>query len=485
MQGNAALGGRITPSATALAARDGGGTIHITRESVASVFKEYGAILARNAALPLSHTTYEEKNRLALDAAAIFAAEIDGNKALLGMSMGDAVQAADLTDAAGNLGLLSGTLVLQSTLSKMQYEYPQLNSVFTDFSSAPGLFGQTEMTRIVLTPAVQTYDPTPDASGRPKGWTVVSPAQTVDVPLTLDEYVGIPIVFGQTQLASTTRNLFGEISSQALYALGGYFVRKLMGLFTPANYNAYTATSAAGGATTSGSATITVTSTAGMYPGQLISGTGIAASSFVRTVNSATSATLNYPATATGTALTFTLGSGKVPTTYSTYAKALSSFSMASLSDIKAAFDTNEVPQMDRSVMLNAQYYAKLSQDPNFNTFFAAMRNPEIITKGTLPELQGFTPMNAPFFPTDNNRTGFAYHKSAAALKSRLPADFSQVLGVPVPGSVTTITDPSTGLSLLLVQRVSLNGGYAEWMPTIMLGAAVGERRAGLVLTSQ
>ena len=30
-----------------------------------------------------------------------------------------------------------------------------------------------------------------------------------------------------------------------------------------------------------------------------------------------------------------------------------------------------------------------------------------------------------------------------------------------------------------------MQGMYAEWRPSIMLGAAVGERRAGLVLTSQ
>ena len=40
--------------------------------------------------------------------------------------------------------------------------------------------------------------------------------------------------------------------------------------------------------------------------------------------------------------------------------------------------------------MLNASYYARLANDPTFNTFFAATRSPDVINKGILPELQGF-----------------------------------------------------------------------------------------------
>ena len=288
MAGNAALSASgLTREATTRAAREGQGGARIVHEAPSQIIKAYGAILARNAALPISDATYKDKNRLALESAALFAKEIMDNPDVIGMPIEDMLKAADFADPAGNLGLLSGTLVLQNTLTKMQFNYPQLFSIFTDFSAEPGLFLQTQMSRIVLTPAVQTYNPAVDASGRPLGWTTVSPAQTVNVPVTLDEYVGIPIVFGQQTLASTTRNLFGEISDQALYALGGYFVQKMMKLFTAANYNAYAANSAAGGSTTSGSPAITVTSTAGMYPGQLISGTGIAANSFVLAVHPA------------------------------------------------------------------------------------------------------------------------------------------------------------------------------------------------------
>ena len=84
---------------------------------------------------------------------------------------------------------------------------------------APGLLNQTEVTRVVLKPAVQTYNTALDSGGRPSGWNTVSPAQTVDVPITLDEYVGVPIVFGNDILASTFRKLFNEITPQALCQL--------------------------------------------------------------------------------------------------------------------------------------------------------------------------------------------------------------------------------------------------------------------------
>ena len=61
------------------------------------------------------------------------------------------------------------------------------------------------MTRIPIMPAVTEYDPTLDANGRPKGFVVVTPAQTVDVPITLSKHVGIPMVFGVQTIASTVR----------------------------------------------------------------------------------------------------------------------------------------------------------------------------------------------------------------------------------------------------------------------------------------
>src|SRR5262249_55638746 len=153
----------------------------------------------------------------------------------------------------------------------------------------------------------------------------------------------------------------------------------------------------------------------------------------VASIVDGTTFTMTQKATATNTGLTFTLGPGfddggtvlSIPTTYATYAEALGDFNMASLGRIGAAFDGAMVPQSDRAVLLNPAYYSRLTADPSFNTFFAAMRSPEVITDRQLPRLQGFNPLSAPWFPTSSNRVGLALHKAGAILKARLPQDLT------------------------------------------------------------
>jgi hypothetical protein len=478
MQGNPAIGApRITTPGTS--------RLEVTGISANDAIKAYGAVVAKNAAIPLSHATAKEKGQLARDAAAIFAADISKNPAVLDMSMDQAIQAADYSDAVGSVGLLSGSLVLQRALPLMLTNNPLLGSIATDFSAEPGLLNQTENTRIILKPAVQTYDPTLDSGGRPVGWVTASPAQSVDVPVTLSDYVGIPLVFGIATLASTTRRLFDESAPMAVAALGDYATAKLSALMTPANFNAYKGTTLAAGVTTTGSKAISFTSSTNIYKGQAISGTGIPSGTYVASVDSATTATLTRKATADGTGLTFTLSNGKVPNVYTTYVKALASWAVADLDALAAAFDSNDVPMTDRFAALSPAYYRKLGSDSAVNALMQGTGDASYLTERRLPKMSNFELQNSPWMPSASNQTGFAGHKAALVLKTRLPNDLASALpGVSAPGSVATITDPTTGLTMSLVQYINLQGNYAEWRPEIMLGAAVGDRRAGLVITS-
>ena len=144
------------------------------------------------------------------------------------------------------MGILSGTLVLQRTLPAFAYKYPELLTLYTDFGDTPGVLNQTVTSHIVIQPAVQKYDPTTDTNGRPKGWYTVSNAVVKDVPITLTDYVGVPIVFNNQTLASTTRRLFDEQAQLAIKALAGYFVGMVTTLATPANFNAYAVAGANG-----------------------------------------------------------------------------------------------------------------------------------------------------------------------------------------------------------------------------------------------
>jgi hypothetical protein len=142
------------------------------------------------------------------DAAALFASEIRTR-----LKEGDDIplRAADVTDAS--LGTLAGTLVTQQVLDLAMLQLDGvMQLITTDMSDAASDFNGTTITRIVTVPAVETYDAV-------NGWVQNTPAQTTDVPVTLDKHRGVPIAFNANILASTARRLFDEFAPAASYAL--------------------------------------------------------------------------------------------------------------------------------------------------------------------------------------------------------------------------------------------------------------------------
>lgn len=327
---------------------------------------------------------------------------------------------------ADNLGTLAGTLVLQRFMQLFRYKFPLLRRILTDFSDEPGELNQAVNTRKLLVPAVQSFDNTLDTDGRPKGWAIASAMQSTDIAITMDELVGVPIPFSMATLSSTRRNLFEEANEAAVYALVKYFLRKIFGVCTAANFNAYAAVT---------------------------------------------------PADADGIV--------KVPTAYPTYAVSVVDFSRSKVVQIGAAFDANEVPEEDRSLLLNADYYAKGTTDPSLVAFYAGQQRPEIIERGILPHLNDFALIKAPFFPGSNNRVGIALQKNGLIARSRIPTDLNKVLPGAAVGSTIVITDPETGFTMLQINYSNPGRGFAEMLPCAIIGAAKADTRGGMVVTSQ
>lgn len=418
----------------------------------------YRELVCRNSRISVGHPdfasrqeAYKTKGMLAIDAANFYRENLKPNEAkwehipfsklgeLSGVAVdaarGARLDAADYSDPNNNLGLFTGTLVLQRTLPFFAYDYPELRAFFTDFADTPGLLNQTENTRIVLQPAVQKFNATLGADGRPIGWSVISPAKTTNVSLTLTDYISVPINFGNDLLGSTARRLFDEQAVLAVKAIAGYFTNMITDLMTTAKFNAYAVQSAAGA------------------------------------------------------------NPNLVPQAWPSYVPPQGKIIMQDLDAIKAAFTSNKVPLQDRGVLLNPQAYAYLRADPRLSFYFAASMaggGNDFVTKGKLTEIAGFMPYEAPYLPgstptvnpTTNNLIGFAFQKAGIILKARLPNDFTAQLGAPIPGLVTTVTDPDTKISLMLVQYVNLPQNYAEWRPEVQLGVAVGDNRGGLCITS-
>ncbi|HEY4414476.1 MAG TPA: hypothetical protein VGO57_02195 [Verrucomicrobiae bacterium] len=424
--GKSPLAARHTPGAAAVSAEKGRLIYGERRIKSQTVLTEGLALCARGRRVrnPFSPNVTkemaEEKSALAREFHALYANDISGNNDFLNMRVADAMQALEAATDADSAGSLAGTVVLQRTLELFRINYPLFSKIYTDFSDQPALLNQTLETRSIGSLAVQTYNNQVGADGRPRGWDTVSPATATDVPLVVDEHVGVPVVFGANTLASTFRRLFDEMAPAMSYALAKYFVAKVYALFTPANYNAYAV-----------------------------------------------------------------VNGDKVPVAYASYVKGKADFARSAMVDLNQIFNPNEVPLTDRIVLLNSSYYGQVSNDPSLITFWAATQNPEIITEGELPKMSKFIPIEAPDFPSSNNRVGMALQKNGVVAISRIPSDYSKALPGASYGTSTMVTDPETGMSVMNVQYVNHTGGFAESRMETMIGAKVGDKRGGLVITKQ
>lgn len=164
--------------------------------------------------------------------------------------------------------------------------------------------------------------------------------------------------------------------------------------------------------------------------------------------------------------------------------KALSTFGRADVTAMAKALYDRGVPGMGRFLLLNSAYYEKLQSDATIVNL-AAYQRPEVITQYELPPIAGFDVLQAVGLPTTLNLTGFAGAPDALALATRLPNDYSAALpGATGGGVVSTVTNPDTGISVMLVQHVNHTLGAAFWRIALMFGVAKAQVASGQRLIS-
>ncbi len=322
----------------------------------------------------------------------------------------------EATLASDSLGTLSGTLVALRTLDLYKYEFPMLDSISADFSDQPAQFNQTTSTRIIVVPAVLSYSGTIGGDGRPAGYSIATPAQTVDANVTLSNHRAVDIMFDANTLASTQRRLFEEQGPAAAYALGKDVVDALYAVITYANF----------GGNSGDNAPFAV-------------------------------ASINY---------------GRP-----TFAKAA------------RVLNKQGAPFTNRFALSNSDYQEMLTQDPTLVSL-AVFQKPEIITDSELPPISKFRPIEAPNLPATaitgfGNLAAFFAHKSALLIQARIPNDWSSVLGAGASyGSVNVVTNPDTGLSVLMVQFSNPQSAHAEFRLALMYGVAKGNSKGGQIVTT-
>lgn len=165
--------------------------------------------------------------------------------------------------------------------------------------------------------------------------------------------------------------------------------------------------------------------------------------------------------------------------------EALVDFDRQSVISIGGALSDRGVPEMGRTLLLKGSYFDKLFSDSAI-VQLAGFQKADVITQGQMIPVHGFDVIRAANLPATNNLAGFGFSKSALVLATRLPNDYSAALpGATGGGTVQTITEPSTGISLALVQFVDHQLGAAFARNALMYGTAKGQIHAGQRLTTQ
>ncbi len=301
--------------------------------------------------------------------------------------------------AANSLGTLSGSLIAQQSLSLLKADLPALNVFSNDFSNTAAKLNQQILSRVRTVPSVQSYS---TSAGYVK-----SDVTDVDVPLTISAHRYVQFDYNANELASTSRNLFGEQAEGAIYGLAKDVVDSVLALVTVGNFS------------TSGGASVV----------------------------------------------------------------AIGSFNRASVIAQRVALRKRKVPTKGTVAILNEDYFGALSVDPTIVSL-ATFQKPEIITDYVLPNVGGFRVVGYVDLPTTGNLAGYFATKEALVIATRLPYDYVDAQLGSNYGAVSQVTDPDTGLSIMLTQYVNHDAGASRFRVALMSGVAVGDIKRAQLITS-
>jgi len=140
----------------------------------------------------------------------------------------------------------------------------------------------------------------------------------------------------------------------------------------------------------------------------------------------------------------------------------------------------------DRFAVVNGPVYTALLNDPLCNRA-AKTAGADPIADGRLMNIAGFQEIFE--YPSlglaAQNRIGFAGSKDSSVLASRLPANPAEVLpNATVPGNIGVITEPKTGLSVMVAEWINMSSLSADIMVVWQYGVANGNASNGQRLVS-
>lgn len=165
--------------------------------------------------------------------------------------------------------------------------------------------------------------------------------------------------------------------------------------------------------------------------------------------------------------------------------KGLVEYGRDTIVDMKTTLHTAKVYGGTRTLLLNSSYYGATEKD---TTVINNQSNPaaaQVFAQSKLPKIAEFDPFEAGNLPTTGNLVGFGFRQDAMLLATRVPSDYTTALpGVPSTGLVQVVTQPETGLSVLVTKYVDHDLGTAKMRVAIIYGVAKARATAGVILRS-
>ena len=244
-----------------------------------------------------------------------------------------------------------------------------------------------------------------------------------DVSVTINQHKAVQIVYTANDLASTQRLLFPEQEEGMHFAMGSNLMSALTALMIPGNFPGLAA------------------NTAGAVTPKAVPGTTT------------------------------------IP---------LDAFARPGVIALKQALNQRGVTGGTRTLLLNELYHGALEADTTIVGNLINRDSGAAIANSRLPMIATFQPFEAPYLPETGNVVGIGFRADAFAIAARLPNDYSTVFpGVTGGGVVQIVTNPDTGMSVMVVMFLDHKLAQTRFRLAWMYGVSVGNPLSAQLLLSK
>lgn len=162
----------------------------------------------------------------------------------------------------------------------------------------------------------------------------------------------------------------------------------------------------------------------------------------------------------------------------------------AGIVSARKALNDAGCPNTGRFMALNGTLYASALTDSTIIEIQKNAQASNVITDGVLTNVAGFTIYEWPLLPLTgasvaSTKGGFCGVPQSTVFAGRVPKDPSSVIpGASFPGNIGVVTDPGSGLSVMVNEWVEPSTLKANIRLLLMYGVAVGHVNCGRVIRS-